>query len=264
MEKIDEEKQKGGKELEGFIPTHHELLQIAKYWLRRELELDWWFFNTGNVETSEGIWRIPQIAHLVGEEDLQKAIDEVITEFREHNHDNMRLWQIFRRGPKDQWDTVLEKYERFEMGGLEATARWAFAPNIALTIPSFTEGQSMPDKYTSRGLRISPPLAWSASPDATRSLAITMDDLDSYPKLFSHWVLFNIPPDIRELPEAIPPQEQLPSGSLHGKNDYGKIGYYGPHPTSPFHRYGFHIYALDQRLDLPAGVSKVICPTKET
>lgn len=256
MENVDEEKQKGGKEPVGFIPTQHELLQIAKYWYRREVELQWWFFTTGNADSSEGVWRIPQIASLVGEEDLRKAIDEVYIEFRDQDYSNMRLWQIFRRGNQAQWDTVLKEYERFEMGGPEATARWAFAPNIVLTSPSFTEGQSMPDKYTSRGLSLSPPLAWSAPPDATRSLAITMDDLDSYPKLFNHWVLFNIAPGLRDLPEAIPPQEQLPNGFLQGENVYGKIGYHGPTPTSPLHRYGFHVYALDQPLDLMAGASR--------
>lgn len=118
------------------------------------------------------------------------------------------------------------------------------------------KGQSMPDRYTTDGLNISPLLAWSKPPEGTRSLAITMERLDSYPRLTSHWILFNIPPDLRELPEAIPAKEQLPSSFLQGKNDYGKIGYYGPRPTSSLHQYGFHIYALDQRLELIASASR--------
>ncbi len=181
--------------------------------------------------------RISQIASLVGEENVQQAIAEVVLQFREHEYNNMRLWQIFQKGDQAQQKAVRHKYQSCVLNGPEeATARWAFAPNMTLSSPSFTECQSIPGRYTSQGLNISPSLAWSAPPDGTQSLVITMHDMDSYKRLISHWMLFNIPPDLRELPEAISLQGQLPSSFLQGENDYGKIGYYGPRSTSPFHR----------------------------
>jgi len=64
------------------------------------------------------------------------------------------------------------------------------------------------------------------------------------------------PYDSRELPEAVPVQAQLSGGALHGKNDFGEIGYGGPCPSQrSSHRYQFTLYALDQHLDLKTGVS---------
>jgi len=84
-----------------------------------------------------------------------------------------------------------------------------------------------------------------------------MDDPDAPGGVFTHWLLFNLLADSRELPEAVPPHNELGSGVLQGKNDFGKIGYGGPcPPPGPVHHYRFTIYALDQPLDLAAGASR--------
>jgi hypothetical protein len=257
---VDEVNGEGGKEMPSFIPTLDELLQIVKYWFNKRLETDWFFFNTGTTGSSE--WRlkvfanrrIAKIASIVGENDVRQAIDEVYGEFREQHSENMRLWQIFRKGDQRQWDVVQDEFNRCLSGGPESTARWAFAPNIVLTSPSFQEGQSIPDKYTLKDLNISPPLSWNPPPGKTKSLAIIMDRLDS--PIVNHWIIFNISPELRELSENVPPQGQLPHGAMQGKNDYMKIGYEGPDKSSSFRRYGLYIYALDQILNLEAGTPK--------
>ena len=71
-----------------------------------------------------------------------------------------------------------------------------------------------------------------------------------------HWVLFNLPPHVKELPENVPREKQLGSGAVQGANSSGKIGYQGPCPPSGTHRYYFKIYALDTELDLQPGVKK--------
>lgn len=130
---------------------------------------------------------------------------------------------------------------------------------MALSISSqvFQEGERIPTKYSCEGQDISPPLMWSESPAGTRSFALIVDDPDAPGGVFTHWVLFNLPADSRELAEAVPTQSQLPNSALQGKNDFGKIGYGGPCPPpgSP-HRYRFNLYALDQSLDLKPGASK--------
>ena len=121
----------------------------------------------------------------------------------------------------------------------------------------FQEGERIPARYSCQGQDISPPLVWGEVPEQTRSFALIMDDPDAPGGVFTHWVLFNIPPDSHELPEAVPTQSQLPNGALQGKNDFGKIGYGGPcPPPGRPHRYCFTIYALDQPLDLKAGAAK--------
>ena len=128
---------------------------------------------------------------------------------------------------------------------------------LSVSSPVFQEGHRIPAKYTCQGQDISPQLAWSGSPAGTQSLALIMDDPDAPGGVFTHWVLFNIPPDSHELPEAVHVQARLSSGALQGNNDFGKIGYGGPcPPPGRAHRYQFILYAIDQTLDLKAGASK--------
>jgi len=83
-----------------------------------------------------------------------------------------------------------------------------------------------------------------------------MEDITVDPS-FTHWVLFNLPGDSRELPEAIPTQGQLSNGALQGKNDFGTIGYAGPcPPAGQIHKYSFTIYGTKKPLNLNAGASK--------
>jgi hypothetical protein len=81
-----------------------------------------------------------------------------------------------------------------------------------------------------------------------------MDDPDAPGGVFAHWVIFNMPPERRQLSESVP--AELP-GVLQGRNDFGTIGYSGPCPPpgSP-HHYRFILYALDQQLDVMAGSPK--------
>ena len=143
--------------------------------------------------------------------------------------------------------------------GCESTEQPLKEGEMVLAISSsvFQEGDRIPTKYTCDGQDVSPPLAWSDLPSGTQSLALIVDDRDAPAGTFTHWVLFNIPSDSRELSEAVPTQAQLPSGARQGRNDFRRIGYGGPcPPPGRPHRYQFTLYALDQPLDLEAGVAK--------
>lgn len=130
---------------------------------------------------------------------------------------------------------------------------------MELTVSSsaFREGDVIPTEYTCEGQDVSPPLAWDEPPAGTQSLVLIVDDPDAPVGVFTHWVLFNIPSNSRDLPEALPTQAQLPSGAQQGKNEFGRLGYGGPcPPPGRLHRYRFTVYALDQPLELTAGASK--------
>jgi len=128
---------------------------------------------------------------------------------------------------------------------------------LSISSPGFQEGERIPAKYTCQGQDISPQLDWSGVPKEAKSLALIMDDPDAPGGIFTHWVIFNIPPDSLKLPEAVPTEPQLPGSARQGKNDFGTIGYSGPcPPPGRPHRYRFTIYALDKQLDLKAGASK--------
>lgn len=127
---------------------------------------------------------------------------------------------------------------------------------ITVTSTAFTEGGMIPSKYTCDGDDISPPLALAGIPADAKSLALISDDPDAPMGTWVHWVLYNLPPDTRELPENTPSDETLTSGARHGVTDFGRFGYGGPCPPSGTHRYYFKVYALDSMLGISGRVTK--------
>ena len=128
---------------------------------------------------------------------------------------------------------------------------------FTITSSAFADGANIPVKYSCDGESISPPLDWGDGPPGTASFALILEDPDAPVKNFTHWVIFNLPPDTPGLPEALPRDGTLASGALQGKNGGGGIGYIGPcPPKGPAHHYVFNLYALNKPLDLAAGATK--------
>ena len=127
---------------------------------------------------------------------------------------------------------------------------------MKLESPAFAADEFIPSQYTCDGQELSVPLSWDEPPAATQSLALICDDPDAPGKTWVHWVVYNLPPQTRSLPENIFPGNPLPKGGLQGINDFGKVGYGGPCPPGGTHRYVFKLYALDRVLELKAGATK--------
>jgi Raf kinase inhibitor-like YbhB/YbcL family protein len=127
-----------------------------------------------------------------------------------------------------------------------------------LTSPAFPQGSAIPQKFTCDGADVSPQLAWTDPPQGTQSFALITDDSDAPGGTWVHWVLYDLPSDLRSLDEGVPKDRQLPNGARQGKNDFGKIGYNGPcPPRGSLHRYFFKLYALDVKsTGLVPGASK--------
>ena len=120
---------------------------------------------------------------------------------------------------------------------------------MQLTSTAFAHEAPMPAVHTCEGRDLSPPLAWTGAPEGTRSFALIVDDPDApdpaAPKMtWVHWVLFNIPPNVSVLPEALT-AAGLPTGTVEGVNDWKQPGYRGPCPPIGRHRYVHKLYALD-------------------
>jgi Raf kinase inhibitor-like YbhB/YbcL family protein len=127
---------------------------------------------------------------------------------------------------------------------------------LKITSTAFSEGSMIPKRHTCDGEDVSPPLAWTGVPDGTKSLALICDDPDAPMGTWVHWVLFNIPAGIKDLPGNIPPKNVIENGAKHGKNDFRKLGYGGPCPPGGTHRYYFKLYALDTEINLDSGITK--------
>lgn len=130
---------------------------------------------------------------------------------------------------------------------------------MAFTLQStaFSNNEAIPTRFTCDGDDVSPSLTWDNSPEHTATFALIVDDPDAPSGTFTHWVLYDLPADVHQLPEHMPTTEQPGTGGVQGKNSFGKIGFGGPcPPAGDPHHYHFKLYALDTSLGLKPGASK--------
>lgn len=129
-----------------------------------------------------------------------------------------------------------------------------------LVSSEFEPGTTLPRRFTCEGQDISPPLNWSDAPPGTASFALICEDPDAPGKTWTHWLIYNLPPDSAGLGAGVPTEEQLADGSRQGVNDFGRIGYGGPCPPRGHgaHRYIFTLYALNAMLNVAPGASKAV------
>ena len=117
---------------------------------------------------------------------------------------------------------------------------------------SLTPGSVLPDVYTCKGASESPEVAWDGVPSTTKSLVLILDDPDALNSRFTHWLVFNIPPDSRGLTRAQPNAKVLANGAQQGETSGGSRGYYPPcPPIGTTHRYVFRLYAVDMDITQP-------------
>jgi Raf kinase inhibitor-like YbhB/YbcL family protein len=138
-----------------------------------------------------------------------------------------------------------------------ATGLFAAPKTFRLETSSFLPGGDIPQKFTCQGADVSPALTWTEPPAGTKSFALIADDPDAPSGTFVHWVVYNLPPSTRRLPEAVAENAPLSGGGHQGMNDFPMSGYAGPcPPPGKYHRYFFRLYALDAVLSLKGGATR--------
>jgi len=126
------------------------------------------------------------------------------------------------------------------------------APPLTVTSDDVAEGDTFPDSCLAdimgmTGDNESPHLRWEGAPPDTQSFVVTCFDPDAPTGSgFWHWVVFDIPADVNELPRDAGSGKGLPKGAKHARNDAGAAGYLGPAPPPGHgeHRYVFTVHAV--------------------
>jgi Raf kinase inhibitor-like YbhB/YbcL family protein len=124
-------------------------------------------------------------------------------------------------------------------------------PELSVESEDIEHGKTLPDAHVYAEGNTSPHLRWSGAPSGTKSYAVTCYDPDAPTGSgFWHWVVFDIPAGVTELPTGAGSGDfkGLPSGAVQVRNDYGsrEFGGAAPPPGDGPHRYVFTVYAVDQ------------------
>jgi Raf kinase inhibitor-like YbhB/YbcL family protein len=120
---------------------------------------------------------------------------------------------------------------------------------MELTTADFGPGQAIPKAFTADGADISPALSWRGVPQGTGALALVMEDPDAPVGLWTHWVVYDLPPTLDGLPQDQPRDPALAGGGKQGVNSWSRLGWNGPSPPpGKPHRYVFRLFALSSPL----------------
>ena len=149
------------------------------------------------------------------------------------------------------------------------TSTFVYAGNFVLISPSIEPNSLLTEKQVFNGFGCygknqSPALKWTGIPAGTKSFAITVYDPDAPTGSgWWHWVVYNIPGNVFELPADAGKQESdlLPPGAVQGRTDYGTYAFGGacpPQGDKP-HRYIFTVYALKiEKIEVPSDASAAL------
>jgi len=144
----------------------------------------------------------------------------------------------------------------FKVAILLALLSLSLSAKLSISSPLFHNNGYLESLYTCDGKDISMPLEISGVPKNTKSLALLIDDPDAPMGVFTHWILFNLPPNTKWLPQDFDSYRDRFRDAKEGRNDFGKVGYKGPCPPNGTHRYRIRIFALDKILNLPSGIKR--------
>jgi Raf kinase inhibitor-like YbhB/YbcL family protein len=122
--------------------------------------------------------------------------------------------------------------------------------DIRIRSAAFSDHAMIPAAYSHQAGDVSPPLEWWEVPDEAAELVLACEDPDAPAGSFVHWLVAGIPPETEGIGAGEDPTE-----AVAGRNDYGRLGYGGPHPPAGDepHRYFFRLYGLSEPSGLSSG-----------
>jgi Raf kinase inhibitor-like YbhB/YbcL family protein len=119
---------------------------------------------------------------------------------------------------------------------------------------SWFDGGVIPQMFAGP-MGVSPELTWTNIPMGTMSFVLLMHDPDAAPQRGSadvlHWLVVNIPASTYSIPEGWS-KGPMPEGTTQIQVYRGP----GAPAIAPMHHYTIELFALDQKLTLPANATR--------
>ena len=142
--------------------------------------------------------------------------------------------------------SVLVKFVFAPSGRFEQTKKSVTIKHMmTISSPAFGNQKKLPAIYTCDGTNVNPPLQFGGIPEDAESLVLILDDPDAPGGTWTHWLVYNIAPTVREVHE-----DSIPDDGVEGLTSFRTAGYGGACPPNGTHRYFFKVYALDTMLSL--------------
>jgi hypothetical protein len=113
---VEEVNGTGAQEVQEFLPTRHELLQLVKYWARVDVDIEYFYFccqQSGSTEMRRSTFarrRLARIADLLGDEAVDQAIEEAFADYGKDQ--DPRVWNIFLNGTEEERKALREELDR--------------------------------------------------------------------------------------------------------------------------------------------------------
>lgn len=110
------------------------------------------------------------------------------------------------------------------------------------------DGTAIPAEFTCDGADNAPLITWTAPPEGTAELTVSVVDPDT--DGWVHWLVIGLPAEAGSIGGG----EPLVTGAAEAVNSFGDPGWAGPCPPpgdGP-HTYQFTLHVLDQVTELPA------------
>ena len=162
--------------------------------------------------------------------------------------------------PAETDDDATEPQEEEPAPAAATVADPAPSTTLELSSPSFGANAPIPRQHSAYGEGVSPALSWTPV-DGAKTYLLLMEDPDAPTAApFVHWLAWNIPGEMHQLPQGLQKQTypEGTEGLLQGRNGDGSVGYFGPRPPAgdPPHHYHLRLLALDTVLSLPASTTR--------
>lgn len=116
------------KEVPEFVPTKHELGQLAEYWMKQRIERDFEWFVKQTAGRSEWLWseyisrRLDRLHLALGLDSMLKARENAVATFRkQYPKITDEDWRVFTKGSEEEQEAWREKVgaEHHEVGGVQ-------------------------------------------------------------------------------------------------------------------------------------------------